>query len=180
MAAHLEINRSHAKYWLMCSVMALASGTAVAFISFAIYRYHFTYFPKMYAIHDILEAGDEVDTISEFVCRSTDPSSWDVTGGPGSIELAPGLQLRVSQRGPMHEKVALMLEQMRHAGERLWIRPPCLCNYIVCCEVPNSVASVYYDGKCLGACRPKYFGYCGTAAYCAEMERFSTLLNSIR
>ena len=53
----------------------------------------------------------------ELIQRTIAPASWDVNGGPGTIQYwRPGRALVVRQTDEMHERIGDVLKQLDRAG----------------------------------------------------------------
>ena len=73
---------------------------------------------KVYAVADLVsrEVGEEATSLLRVITRTVEPTTWDVQGGSASIEyFAEGKSLVVNQTVDIHERIMILLTEMRQA-----------------------------------------------------------------
>lgn len=69
---------------------------------------------RTYPVLDLLDGGDDYDSLIEAITTTVRPQSWDEVGGPGSIcEVATSSSLVISQTHESHEEVLRLLRALR-------------------------------------------------------------------
>ncbi len=69
----------------------------------------------VYDVRDLCRNADESDALLEAVTEQTEPTSWDVVGGPGSISFAKPGTMVISHQEAVHDEVLELLETYRAA-----------------------------------------------------------------
>lgn len=83
-------------------------------------------YPKTYQVADLAElvttpSGDVESWTSliQIITKTVEPDSWDIVGGPGSIqEFPPSKSLVINQTGENHDRIEALFAELRQ-GKRL-------------------------------------------------------------
>jgi hypothetical protein len=69
---------------------------------------------KTYKAADLLDSDGKGDTLIRIITKVVEPTSWDVMGGPGTIEFWPlGSAFTVNQTPEVHEQIQALLDGLR-------------------------------------------------------------------
>jgi RNA polymerase sigma factor (sigma-70 family) len=75
---------------------------------------------RVYSVKDLVGTGvdDQSPSVIRIITNIVQPTSWNLQGGPGSVEyFAVGQSLVVSQTADVHEEVLTLLDALRKAKE---------------------------------------------------------------
>jgi len=75
---------------------------------------------RVYSVKDLVSTGvdDQSPSVIRIITNIVQPVSWNLQGGPGSVEyFAVGQSLVVSQTADVHEEVQTLLDALRKAKE---------------------------------------------------------------
>jgi hypothetical protein len=74
---------------------------------------------KTYKVADLLDSNGKEDTLIRIITRVVEPTSWEVMGGPGTIDFWPlGNALTVNQTSEVHERIQALLDGFRELREK--------------------------------------------------------------
>ncbi len=73
---------------------------------------------KIYDVDDLVGPNEEPDSLSNLVSRIVKPTSWDETGGSGTIAMFRNM-LVVSNTSEVHEEVASLLKMLRETQAKM-------------------------------------------------------------
>jgi len=84
---------------------------------------------SFYRVPAILKAmGDDRETLIEVITSHLQPDSWKEAGGPGTIDVASGKILVVSQSWPLQHQLQLFLRQWEASLDQPTAPRPSLCS----------------------------------------------------
>jgi tetratricopeptide (TPR) repeat protein len=73
---------------------------------------------RVYAVADLLEAGEDSESVMKLITSAIAPGTWAERGGPATIDFFPmGKALVVNQTADCHEEIADLLQAVRRLHE---------------------------------------------------------------